>query len=342
MKQFISIIIPNYNGGRTIGTCLESIFATNDGDREVIVVDDGSEDNSRDVIRKYPCKLIPLEKRLGASNARNAGAAASTGEILFFTDADCVLQRDTLAVIRRGLAAHAPTAVIGGTYTPVPYDPGFFSRFQSAFINYSETKNIANPDYLATHALVIRSEIFRKVGGFDEHFLPILEDVEFSHRLRRTGYRLLMDPVLQVRHIFNFSLLRSMGNAARKSRYWIVYSLTNKDLFADSGTASREIKINGVTWFVTILLALLSLVSEQWGLLVPLPVLWILGIFANRHLLEAFYRAGGVWFASLAGTYYALVYPAAVWTGFFRGVIQFATRHAVQPDRNDPHRQDAG
>jgi len=330
VKHLISIIIPNYNGSRTIGKCLESIFAFKDDDQEVIVVDDCSEDSSLDIIRKYPCRLIQLEKHAGASAARNAGAFNSKGEVLFFIDADCLLKENTLSIIQNHLSAQPPGVVIGGTYTPVPQDPGFFNQFQSAFINYFETKNSGNPDYLATHALVINAETFRKFGGFKENFLPILEDIEFCHRLRRAGYRLVMDPDLQVRHIFNHSCMRSIQNAVKKTRYWIVYSLVNRDLFADSGTASREIKLSGVVWLATVVLAFLSLMSGKREFLMPLPLLWVSGVLVNRHLFEAFYKAGGAFFALMAGMYYVIVYPAAIWMGAVKGAVQYSLQKKMK------------
>ena len=89
-----------------------------------------------------------------------------------------------------------------------------------------------------------------KSGGFKENFLPILEDVEFSHRLRRTGFKLTMNPEILVRHIFNFTLIKSLKNAFRKSLYWTIYSLKNKDLLTDSGTASIELKFNVASFFL--------------------------------------------------------------------------------------------
>jgi hypothetical protein len=163
------------------------------------------------------------------------------------------------------------------------------------------------------------------MGGFREDFLPILEDVEFSHRLRNAGYRLVMNPDLQVRHLFNFSLRRSLQNAVKKARYWIVYSLKHKDLFADSGTASREIKINGAVWLANAVLALFFSLSRQQGFLAPVPLLWGAGIYVNRHLFRAFDRAGGAVFAVMAAAYYTALYPAAVWAGVLRGFVQYLT-----------------
>jgi GT2 family glycosyltransferase len=343
VEPVISIIVPNFNGRRTIGKCLDSIFAFDDSAREVIVIDDRSEDGSSDIARQYPCRLIQFEKHAGASAARNAGAFSSSGDVLFFIDADCLIKEDTLSIIRKRLSGQPEDLIIGGTYTPVPFDPGFFSRFQSAFINYFETKKCDNPDYLATHALAIRTETFKRIGGFKEDFLPILEDVEFCHRLRRAGCRLMVEPELQVQHIFYHSFTKSIRNAIRKTQYWIMYSLENRDLFSDSGTASREIKLTGVAWLVTVLDALFVVASGRRDLFIPLLVLWSAVIFKNRRVFLAFYKAGGFLFAIKAMGYYLTVYPAAIWIGAFKGMLQYITRKTRQPERSAPahcHHQD--
>lgn len=326
MSPFISIIIPTYNGAKTIGTCLSAACAAQDAGCEVVVVDDGSNDGSPGMIRNFPCRLIALEKHAGAAAARNAGATAARGDVLFFIDADCVLTKDTLPILRKSLAGLQRGVIMGGTYEPSPYDPGFFNHFQSAFINYSETRNSASPDYIATHALVMYAETFREVGGFREEFLPILEDVEFSHRLRSAGRSLVMNPELRVRHIFNFTLGKSLRNAVKKTRYWIEYSLINKDILADSGTASREMKINGILWLAAVVFAALAIVSGQALSFIALCLLWGSAAVVSRRLLGAFYRSGGGWFALGAGFYYIVIYPAAIWTGVVRGMTRFILR----------------
>jgi glycosyltransferase involved in cell wall biosynthesis len=327
----ISIIIPNHNEGTTIEKCLAAVFALDDRNFEVIVVDDCSEDNSVNIIKKFPCKLIQLEKHSGPSKARNLGVLHSKGAILFFTDADCLLPKDGLSLVRKTFFWPDADFVLGGTYSPMPYDNNFFSTFQSIFINYAETKKCKRPDYLATHAFVLGAETFKKIGGFSENFLPLLEDVELSHRLRRAGYRLIMDPGLQVRHIFNFSFGKSLKNAFRKTKYWILYSLRNRDLFADSGTASAELKVNGISWLLTGILAVISLISGKAGILIPLFLIWTVNVLVNRNLYRAFYKAKGSVFSVSAVFYYSLVYPAAVWIGALSGLIENCTLHKSVP-----------
>lgn len=322
-EKCISIVISNYNKAVTIGKCLEAAFSSRYKNFEVIVVDDHSKDNSVEIIKGFPCKLIHLEKHVGAGKARNIGAFNSSGEILFFTDADCLLQKDTLSIINRVLSREQPHTIIGGTYTKIPHDRGFFSVFQSVFINYSETKNLKDPDYIATHAMVIDAQTFRKNGGFRDRFLPILEDVEFSHRLRKAGYKLLVNPEIQVQHIFNFSFLKSLQNAVRKSKYWTMYSLKNKDLFADSGTASKELKINVVSFFFSLLFLILYIVSRKSLFLYPIPLIFFLNSFVSRGLLKAFYETKGIIFAALAYMYYTMVYPLHVGIGAISGMMDY-------------------
>ena len=323
MEKFISVIIPNYNGSATIGKCLEAALASAYGNFEVVVVDDCSRDNSAVIIKQFPCRLIELNAHGGAAKARNAGALHSRGEVFFFIDADCLLSIDTLSLANRAITEAGPDTVIGGTYTPIPYDKDFFSTFQSIFIYYSEIKNTVRPDYIATHAMVISAETFRKSRGFNEDFLPILEDVEFSHRLNRGGCRLLMDPGLTVRHIFNFTLKRSILNAYRKARYWTIYSMMNGDILTDSGTASRELKINGMAYWAFLLCALLFVLTGVTAWLFLLAVFVGLNIFFSRGLLAEFYKTRGFQFALPAALYYLLLYPAPVWAGTVAGLTAY-------------------
>ncbi|GMQ91829.1 MAG: hypothetical protein BMS9Abin11_1144 [Gammaproteobacteria bacterium] len=323
MANLISIIVPVHNGGKTIGSCLEAALASKYADFEVIVVDDGSDDNSIDIIKNFPCKLIQLPEHSGASRARNIAASEAQGDILFFTDADCLLEEDTLAVAYKTLRSAGPKVVIGGTYTRIPYDNNFFSRFQSIFINHFETKRAENPNYVATHAMIINADTFRDNSGFNEQFLPIIEDVEFSHRLRRHGYKLTINPEIQVRHIFNFSLSKSLLNALRKSMYWTIYSIRNKDLLVDSGTASIELKTNVVSFFSIAMLLLIYLLVEQ-AILLPIIILAIgVNVSVNWRLFQAFYRTGGWLFSIGALIYYLLLYPLAVGMGAIGGALKY-------------------
>ena len=315
------MIIPNHNGSATIGTCLHSLFSSRYQPFEVIVVDDCSSDGSIDIIRQFPCRLIRLDPHSGASKARNTGAKESSGDALFFIDADCVVQEDTLARVADAYLRN-PHLIIGGSYTPVAHDDSFYSTFQSVCINYAELKK-QTPDYVASHAMVIGRGIFEKSGGFPEDFMPILEDVEFSHRVKKAGVRLTMDSSILVRHIFNFTLKKSLRNAMKKSKYWTGYSLGNSDISQDSGTASYELKINVVSACMFWLLLLCFMLSGESFFLLCMLIVAIANIIASRRLIQAFFRVKGRPFGIRATLYYCVIYPLPVIAGGVSGTLRY-------------------
>jgi glycosyltransferase involved in cell wall biosynthesis len=329
VAPFISVIIPNHNGEKTIGRCLDAAFASQYSNFEVIVVDDCSADSSPGIIAQYPCKRFSLTEHGGASKARNTGARNSSGEVLFFIDNDCLLQTDTLAKAAAAYQEGGPGVIIGGTYTQLPYDRQFFSIFQSIYIHYSETKNPQNPDYVATHAMLVAKDLFLKSGGFNEQFMPILEDVEFSHRVKKMGAVLRMIPEIQVQHIFNFTLAKSMRNGIRKSKYWSIYSIKNRDLLSDSGTASQEFKFNVLSCFLNILLIFTGILLQNWSVILPVLLLFGSNLFLNRHLARAFFVVRGPFFAIPALIYYTFIYPFAVGIGVCSSI--FSQHFGLRP-----------
>jgi len=327
----VSVIIPNRNGATTIGKCLAAAQASQHANFEIIVVDDASEDDSIDVIQRHPCKLVRLGQHGGAARARNAGASHSRGRILFFTDADCLLQPDTLALAAGALALEGANAIIGGTYTPAPYDRRFFSRFQSIFINHLETRHAPAADYIATHALAMDASVFHSNRGFAEDVRPILEDVEFSHRLRRAGCRLVMNPAIRVQRVFNYSLIRSLRNAYTKSLYWTGYAIGNRDLLADSGTASVGLKFNVFVFAGNVGLLSGFAMTGNRMLLAFAALALAFDLFVNRGLLLAYHRAEGLGYALLAALYYLLLYPLAVGAGALAGMLRHLFSSPLQP-----------
>ncbi len=334
MNPLVSVIIPVRNGAPTLGLCLEAAFQSSYPELEVIVVDDASCDNGAELARGFPCRIARLPAHAGASVARNVGARLARGSILFFTDADCLLEPEALARAVRALAAAGPGTAVGGTYTWLPHDRSFFSAFQSVFIRDAESGRPDDPDYLATHALAICIADFRVSGGFREDFLPMIEDVEFSHRLRggrpgragvanAAGCRLMLDPAIEVRHIFNFTLRRSLANAFTKARYWTLYSLSNSDLLADSGTASHALKTNVVAWFACALFVAAFAATGAAGWLGGAMAVQAGNLWFSRRLLAAFRAVKGLRFALAATFYYGLVYPPVVGAGGLTGVMEY-------------------
>lgn len=323
----LSIIIPVKNRKALVEGLLENLYR--DGplpeDWEVIIVDDSSSEPIADVVKKYGCRYIRLRRPSGASVARNTGAKIAQGRILFFSDSDCSFDRTVPQRVIRKLESLGRGYILGGTYRPEPLDRGFFSEFQSLFIHYSETRLAPQADYIATHAMAIYRDDFLALGGFRENWLPMIEDVEFSHRAKKQGMTLIIDPQLQVGHHFGFSLWGSLKNAFRKAHYWSIYSFMNKDILGDSGTASRGLKFTVLcAWLSSGMLLLMGLK----GLFVSIPLM-VSCCFYCRGLVKTFLRYKGPLWAFAGSLYWFFLYPLPVGSGAISGAIRAISAMAV-------------
>ncbi|MHB9111235.1 MAG: glycosyltransferase family 2 protein [Thermoleophilia bacterium] len=325
----VSVIIPLYNAADMITLVLEALYRSTSKDFEIVIVNDCSTDNSlevlKDLIKKYPFRLIDFPENRGVSKARNAGAAAARGEIILFIDADCIVLPDTIERAVKALRK-GESICVGGTYTREPWDKDFFSIFQSLYIHHVETK-VEHPDYIATHCMAIWKKTYDEFGGFKEDYFighaASVEDVELSHRLIKAGYQLSRPSDIQVQHIFRFGLRKSVKNAIKKSKYWTMYSLHNRDVMKDSGAASYELKVNVGTQMINLGLAVIAIATRSWYPLVGAAFLYGVNTAISLRLLKLIKEDKGWLFLLKAMGYYQFVYPYIVACGSFMGILKY-------------------
>jgi hypothetical protein len=107
----VSIVVCSYNGAATLEQCIRSLLALAYPDYEVIVVDDGSTDNTAAILARFPSIRVITQSNQGLSSARNAGLRSATGEIVAYTDADCFVDADWLThLVQRLLSKEAVAA----------------------------------------------------------------------------------------------------------------------------------------------------------------------------------------------------------------------------------------
>lgn len=196
-----SVIVCTRNGRERIGACLQAVRSMQGADFETILVDDGSVDGTADfVAERFPwVKLLRLDP-CGLSAARNAGAAAAVGEILAFTDDDCMPDREWLRRLDRVFAAGCYAAAGGPNLPPPP------NSWREAVVCAAPgaPSHVMLDDEEAEHLpgcnLAVTKAAFEAVGGFDPRFHTAGDDVDFCWRLRDAGYRLGFAPGAFVWH----------------------------------------------------------------------------------------------------------------------------------------------
>lgn len=325
----VSVVIPVYNGALTMPAVLEALDKSIFQDFETLLIHDFSTDNTSgvlaDLARRYQFRLFEFPDNRGVSKARNTGAKEARGEIILFIDADCIVLPETIGLCVEQLRT-GDSVCVGGAYTRAAWDKDFYSNFQSLYVHYVETKT-ESPDYIATHCMAIFKRTFEEFGGFlEDYFIghaASVEDVELSHRLTAAGHHISRPYGIEVQHMFNFGLKKSLKNAIKKSKYWTMYSIYNKDITKDSGAASYELKINVLTQVVNVPLLLGAVALKMWWLFMPIGVFLALNLATNLRLLRLMRQERGWIFLLKAMAYYFFVYPYAVAYGASVGIVKY-------------------
>lgn len=181
----ISIIIPAYNAESTLAECLEACLAQSHPDCEIIVVDDGSTDNTVEIAKKLNVKYIQQENA-GPAAARNHGAQIATGEIIALTDADCIAEPNWIEELIKGFDSDEVVAT-GGTYG-IANASSPLARMIHEEIQIRHEKFGDTVDFLGSFNVAYKRDAYLKVGGFDETFSAASgEDNDLAYRLHDAG-----------------------------------------------------------------------------------------------------------------------------------------------------------
>ncbi|MCA1960886.1 MAG: glycosyltransferase [Desulfomonile sp.] len=201
----MSVVVPVHNCRKTIAKCLDALGSLDHSSYEVIIVDDGSTDDTASVAESFEwCTVIRLDKG-GPSRARNVGIAAAKGDFVAFTDGDCRVDPRWLIELEKGFVAEEIAGVGGDQRSPNDETPTgrlvqeFFRSvgFMTGYITTSRQQR--DTDHNPSCCSAYRKTVLDEVGGFDEQLWPG-EDVDLDYRIRRKGYRLVFNPRAMVAH----------------------------------------------------------------------------------------------------------------------------------------------
>ena len=197
----VSVVVACYNGARTLSECLSSLGRLRYPDYEVILVDDGSTDETAKVAAQFPfVRVLRHETNRGLSVARNTGIAAATGEIVAFTDADCRADEHWLHYLVQDLG-EGPAVGIGGPNLLPPEDSPVATAVMAS---PGGPAPVLLTDRLAEHLPGCNMAFYKwaleAVGGFDPVFRRAGDDVDLCWRLQQAGYQLAYSPAAVVWH----------------------------------------------------------------------------------------------------------------------------------------------
>lgn len=179
----VSVVIPTYNRAHLIHRAIKSVLDQTYKDLEIIIVDDGSKDNTEDIVKNFKnnkIRYIKHKKNKGASAARNTGVKASRGEYIAFQDSDDEWFPDKLEKQIKAFNTSSPgVGVVYSGFYKVEGDKKIYVPNDDRF-TYKEGNihgELLKGNFVGTPAVLIKKECFEKVKYFDE-YIPALEDWE--------------------------------------------------------------------------------------------------------------------------------------------------------------------
>jgi len=246
----LSVIVPAYNAEKTIGECLKSLKDQNTKNKyEIIVVDDGSKDDTEKIVRKFGVELIS-QKNKGPATARNSGAMAAKGEIIIFVDSDCIASKNWLEEMVNPFTDSKVAGVQGAYLTK---QKEILAKYVQLEIEerYDRMKKRKSIDFVGSYSAAYRKKVFDEVNGFDEKF-PIAsgEDPDLSFKIAKKGHNLVFNPKAKVYHQHPISLLEYLHTKFYRA-YWRIrlYNKHKEKIIRDSYTPQR-LKIQILLFYI--------------------------------------------------------------------------------------------
>jgi GT2 family glycosyltransferase len=206
----VSVVVCTYNGGSTLEQCLSTLLALDYPDYEVIVVDDGSTDDTQKILARFPltlpsplsdggegrvrgCIRVIRQGNRGLSTARNVGLRAATGQVVAYTDSDCFADPDWLTHLVYQLQRSGAAAVGGPNLTP---EDGWLAACVAA--SPGQPTYVLESDQVAEHVpgcnMAFRREALEVINGFDPQYRKAGDDVDVCWRLQQAGYWITFAP----------------------------------------------------------------------------------------------------------------------------------------------------
>lgn len=326
----ITVIVPVYNGAKFLDQCLTALQSSAYANFDVLVVDDGSTDESAEIAAGKGAIVMPSERRQsGPAAARNLAAKVARGDILLFIDADVVVKHDTIGKVAAAFEKYPEISALFGSYDDEPAAQNFLSQYKNLQHHFVHQTSSSEASTFWAGLGAVRRDVFNELGGFDcEQFLvPSIEDIELGVRLRQAGHKIRLDKNIQAKHLKKWkavSLLRT--EVFCRALPWSKLILTRQGMINDMNLKTQD-RISAMLVALIILSLPLVVWNLYFGLLTVALSLSI--VFLNWKTFMFFARTKGPLFAVM--TYpWLLIYflysgMTFVFCWFRYGVPQFVS-----------------
>jgi len=321
----LSVVVPAFRCGHQLRAGLLALLASTlpRTEWELIVVDDGSPDDTGDVARQFADRVIRTgETPRGPAHARNCGAHEARAEVLLFVDADIRVQPDVLARVVAHFAADDRLSAVFGCYDDDPAAPGVVSQYRNLLHRFVHIDGAGEATTFWAGIGAVRRAAFAAIGGFDaaRYPRPQIEDIDLGYRLRDAGGTLRLDPSVCGTHLKRWTLASMLRTDLRdRAIPWMRLLIERRAVLASGplNIARREQLLVG-TMALALLLGATAIVTNRATWLVGAVLCLTVIIIGNWRLFRWFADVRGVPFALAAVPlrllFYVVSVAGAAWT----------------------------
>ena len=323
----LSVVIPCYNAESTIGSVIQAVLEAEPLPVEVVVVDDGSSDDSRRIAESFPVRVIANDGNHGPSHTRNRGAMASKGDIICFVDSDVLVPKNLFADLTEHMESRPDLCAANPVIEPDSSHEDFFSDFLDLRLHYGFTSIRRRVTSLCTSCVAIRRRCFIDVGGFLESAKwAVNDEVMLGWRLGQKGHEVLVLPDIRVKHLKNMTLGSWVRKYFLEGYQWI--SMASIHLRQTGFGEVTRMTLNYTRPASAIIAALLTITVLGY-LLFSTPVFFPLALLLALHvsvnarqiLFFATHRSlAYVPFAAVMVLLESLLHVAGMGCGLLRGI----------------------
>ncbi|MDJ0648655.1 MAG: glycosyltransferase family 2 protein [Xenococcaceae cyanobacterium MO_188.B19] len=296
-SPLISIITPVYNGGYPFVCSLLALEQSTFTDWELIVVDDGSTDESAAIARKFGAKVLQTGGREGPGAARNLGAEVAKGDYLCFLDADCEVCQNAIALLGQKLQSKPKIDVLFGSYDDAPKAVNFVAQYKNLMHHYVHQQGNEDASTFWAGFGVVKRTLFLEVGGFDlkKYPRPSIEDIELGYRLKQAGANIYLAKDLQVKHHKAWKLLGLIKtDIFDRGIPWTKLLLENKTKIVNDLNLQTSSRISIIAVYSLIFCLLGSILNLATVIAAVLLVVFLL--YLNWDVYRFFYEKRGIIF----------------------------------------------